>query len=337
MWGTFHPTGYPKRIATAFVGVALVSACIAALFLIDSFRSYSADTELLISPKSVQGAVETQAVRDSLRIIGSRRDFFLEASDEADMTGIAFEEIGSGAVRVIVTGENPIDARDAAIVVTRELFARIGKYYDIRDDIVVRSLGSPEVRTVIAHPLLWIVSSLLSGIAISIFFFICVLFLARLGFSLQRKGSSEHVRQATSLPERFRKAESEVPASASEAFVPKKVEQSFFSFEPSGMPPQADYAHFHRGPAPENLPIASDDAEPLPDFLAGMIDAKVSPSEEEPAENIVPTVPAAPTEIEPVVADTPPEIAASDREPTAEEYKRRLNELLSGKMPTEKR
>jgi hypothetical protein len=259
----------------------------------------------------------------------------LEVSDEADMTGITFEEIGVGAVRVIVTGENPIDARDAAIIVTRELFARIGKYYDIRDDIIVRSLGSPEAHAIIAHPLLWIISSLLSGVAISTIFFAFVLSLARLSFSLQRKGNSEYIKKATSLPERFRKAESETPASVSETFVPKKVEQSFFSFEPSGVPPQADYAHFHRGPAPENLPIALDDAEPLPDFLTGMMDAQM-PTEEAPAENITTTIPA-PAEIEPVVVDTPPEIAASDREPTAEEYKRRLNELLSGKMPTEKR
>ncbi len=333
-----HKNGYPKRLVTGFVFVALIGSFVSTLLLLDRFRSYEASLDMIVLPRSEQGAIEAPAVRDALMLLGGQKDFLYTVNETADTSVVDFAPTGQTSFQIRTVSDTPIDARDGAVATSQELFGLVGKYYDIRNDIAVRSIGSPEVRTVVAHPILLIGSGILSALIVACAFFLGILSLARIAFSVRGK---EMVASAESVFPVVREDmvpyEETPPVFSPEMFVPKKTETKFFSFEPSSISREKDYAHFNRGPAPANLPIAMDESEALPDFLfpekSTEVDAPVvSEVSNEPA----PLIPDSPVMESTMVDDAPMESLPVDREPTPEEYKRRLNELLSGKMPTGK-
>lgn len=313
-----------------FVFVAIIFSFVATLLLLDRFRSYEANLDMLVLSKSDQGAIEAPAVRDTLMLLGSQNDFLYTMNETADVSGVEFSLTGETSFRIRTVSDSPLDARDGAIAASQAFFALIGKYYDIRNDIDIRSIGIPETKAIVSHPILLIGAGMLSGIIVSIAFFIGILSFARLVFSA--RGKEREVSSITVFPaggEERTSHEEMSPVFSPDMFVPKKQESHFFSFEPSVSAREKDYAHFNRGPAPANLPIAMDDAEVLPDFLfptsaTEIGDGIVSEETMTPSEEL----------IVPQDMDTPMEEALPmDREPTEEEYKRRLNELLQGKMP----
>lgn len=330
MWSSAHNNGYPKRLVMGFVFVTIILCFVMTLLLLDRFRSHEASLDMIVLPRSEQGAIEALAVRDALILLGSQSDFLYTVNETADVSMVEFSRTGETSFRIRTLSDTPIDARDGAVAASQELFALVGKYYDIRNDISVRSIGSPQTRVVVAHPILLIASGILSACILSLAFFALILSLARIAFSVRRKEvniSSEPVFPVTR--EDMVPYEEAPPVFSPEMFVPKKTETKFFSFEPSSMSREKDYAHFNRGPAPANLPIAMDESESLPDFLLPV-------NTEETKESEVAVASSEPL-VEPISTDTPIEALPIDREPTPEEYKRRLNELLSGKIPTEKR
>lgn len=328
-----HNKGYPKRIIMGFVFVTIILSFVVNFLLLDRFRSYEATLDILVTSKSEKGAIEAPAVRDALILLGSQKDFLYTVNEAVTVKEIDFSRTGETTLQIRTVSDTPIDARDSAVGVSQELFGVIGKYYDIRNDIAVRSIGSPEMSGFLAHPIFLIGSGIIIALIVSLAFFRIILSLARIAFST--RGKSETASSGPVFPvarEEMASTEEIPPAFSPDMFVPKREESRFFSFEPSGAEREKDYAHFNRGPAPSNLPIAMDDSESLPDFLmpvrTGTMDGQVA--SEEPVEATAPIE-------EPLVLDTPIETLPTDHEPTPEEYKRRLNELLSGKMPTGKR
>lgn len=327
-----HNNGYPKRIIMGFVFVTIILCFVTNLLLLDRFRSYEATLDMLVTSKSERGAIEAPAVRDALMLLGSQGDFLYTVNETVDVSEVSFSRTGETSLQIRTVSDTPIDARDGAVATSQELFATIGKYYDIRNDIAIRSIGSPEMNGFVAHPILLIGSGIIFALIASTAFFGIILTLARLAFSLRRKEEGASPEPVFPVIKEERVLYEETPPVFSpEMFVPKKQESRFFSFEPSSTPlvsREKDYAHFNRGPAPANLPIAMDESEALPDFLSGMETEKKEAStvSEEP-EVVTPPIE------EPAMIETPIETLPIDREPTADEYKRRLNELLSGKMP----
>lgn len=315
-----------------FVGVAIILSFVATLLLLDRFRSHEATLDLLVLSKSEKGAIEAPAVRDALMLLASRSDFLYTVNEIADVSSLTVSPMGATSLRIHTISDTPLDARDSAIAASQELFASIGKYYDIRNDISVRSIGAPKTVAIIAHPILLSASGIVFALIGSIVFFAVVLAVARIAFSV--RGKEVNVAPSPVFPverEDVVTHEETPPVFSPDMFVPKK-QDAFFSFEPSSVPREKDYAHFNRGPAPSNLPIAMDDSESLPDFLLPAETEEVKQSEEK-------AVPSAsiPDLAEENSPDMPLETVSLDHEPTPEEYKRRLNELLSGRMPTEKK
>lgn len=322
--------GYPKRLTIGFISVALMASIVSTLLLIDHFRSYRAEIDMLVLSKSVQGAVETEAARDTLMLLLSTAEFPSTVNETTDVVRIESLSTGKTSFRISVISDTPVDARDGAIEVSRELFSSVGRYYDIRNNITVRSIGAPKVGGFIMYPVVLIVSGIASGILFTGAFFFIVLSLARMAFSFRKEEDmpvSEQVFFPKPRNENVSHESEEAPyVFSSDAFVPKKVDAKFFSFEPSGIEREKDYAHFNRGPAPMNLPVALDESEAIPEFVSLEDLSEGSTIELDTNEGLFP-------EIEPMIADTPIEALSIDREPTAEEYKKRLNDLLKGKMP----
>lgn len=320
--------GYPKRITLGFVCVALAASMVSGLLLVDSFRSYRASIDVLVISKSAEGALESEAARDALLLLGGTPSFFYDINETTEISRIEFSRTGKTSLRAEVISDTPIDARDGALRASRELFSLVGRYYDIRNNIGVRSIGAPRVDGFIAHPVLLIVSGLASGILFSGAFFSIILSLARMAFSARKKECAS-VSEQVFFPENDKadhEPEESSRAFSPDAFVPKKMDAKFFSFEPSGIEREKDYAHFNRGPAPMNLPVALDESEPIPEFLSLESISTGEKSDSDDGGDIFP-------EIEPMIDDAPADESPLEREPTAEEYKRRLNDLLQGKMP----
>jgi len=321
--------GYPKRITLGFVCVALAASMVSSLLLVDSFRSYRASIDMLVLSKSEEGALEAEAVRDTLLLLGGTADFFSDIDETIEISRIEFSRTGKTSLRAEVMSDTPLDARDGALKASQGLFSLVGRYYDIRNDIGVRSIGAPRVEGFIAHPVLLIVSGFASGILFSGAFFSIILALARMAFSVRKKEIAS-VSEQVFFPENDKEdhgAEESPRAFSPDAFVPKKMDAKFFSFEPSGIEREKDYAHFNRGPAPMNLPVALDESEPIPEFLSlESLSTEEEKSDSDDGGDIFP-------EIGPMIDDAPADESPLEREPTAEEYKRRLNDLLKGKMP----
>ena len=335
MWQPSNHIGYPKRLALGFVSVVLVSSFVSGLLLIDYFRSYRANIDLLIISKSIQGALEIETARDAAMLLGSTKGFSYLVNEEVTVSDIQFASTGKGSIALSVVADNPIDARDGAVFVSQELFANIGRYYDIRNNIDMRSIEAPRMKGIILHPVWLVLSGLISGILFAMVFFLILLSFARIAFSFQKKeiaAASEHVFSPQG-EKRSHEAEEIMPTFSLDAFVPKKVDAKFFSFESSGIEREKDYAHFNRGPAPTNLPVAIDESEALPDslFPEAMENTKedallYDEKNDERGALVLPD--------EPMIADASVETLPIDHEPTVEEYKKRLNDLLKGKMPT---
>ena len=336
MWPSAHNNGYPKRLVMGFVCIAIILSFVATLLLIDRFRSYEATLDMIVLSKSEQGAIEAPHARDALMLLGSQGDFLYTVNETADVSEIGLSATGATSFRIRAISDMPLDARDAAVAASQELFATIGKYYDLRSNIALRSIGSPKTAAIIDHPILLIASGVVSALIGSIIFFSFVLLIARIAFSISGKDIAES--PAFVFPtsgEDPASHEESPPVFSREMFVPKKQDSTFFSFEPSSVAREKDYAHFNRGPAPANLPIAMDETESLPDFLfpieTDKADETAVPKEEGGTNGEV-LVPESPVTKDP--DDMPMESSSDDREPTTEEYKRRLNELLQGKIPS---
>jgi hypothetical protein len=318
-----------------FVFVTIILSFVASLLLLDRFRSHEATLDLIVLSRSGKGAIEAPAVRDVLMLLASQDDFLYAVNDTAVVSSLTVSQTGATSFRIHAVSDTPLDARDGAVAASQELFTSIGKYYDIRSDISVRSIGSPKTRAVVVHPVLLIGSGIFFAVIISIAFFAILLLLVRIAFSV--RGREVNPSSAPVFPlagEDMIPYEEAPPVFSPEMFVPKKQENTFFSFEPSSVTREKGYAHFNRGPAPANLPIAMDELDALPDFLLPVktAGADMPVKSEISEEKTVPSVPASDI-AEPNSLDTPLEALSIDHEPTPEEYKRRLNELLSGKMP----
>lgn len=325
MWPLFIHKGYPKRVAAGFLFTAIVASVVCTLVFMDGFRSYRSEADMLVLSRSEQGALETEAARDTLILLGNLENFFLRVQGEAEVLRLMAAPTGKATFRLSVESENPLDARESVRVATQVLLGEASRYYDIRNTFDFRIINISRTKVVIEHPIMLIISGVVSGIALAAVFFMIILAVARFMFSF-RKGEEQLLMADISPSEKREKSEYGHAFSA-ETFIPKKVDAKFFSFDQNGER-EKDYAHFNRGPAPMNLPIAADEDEidALPDFLKPQ---KVELEKKE-MEDIEESFEMPEEEL---AEEMPVEAPAADREPSPEEYKKRLNDLLQGKMP----
>jgi hypothetical protein len=343
-----------SSLGRAFV-VALVFVTFAALlFWLDYFRSYSAEVTVLVVSKS--GITDTSSnVADNIAELTRTLSFYdrlLSDNDLIDDDTLGYapdkrkeywqnlvmitKQNGSGVLVIRAKSDTPETAKRIALQTAQTMFSVAGLYYNVKTDVDMRIVDGPFVSYVLQKPYLYFGTSLLTSFTLTALFFfllrtIPIFFVGKKGaqsnadtYSESEKMSLEELASRRAYPE-FGENES-VPWIDPKKFIPEKPQ--VLSFEASSQegdtiagiyPPVRNVKHAQ---APLNLPTA-DDAMNLP-----VADEVVSlPFEFE----------APPEELEPPVSQSlkgatllSSEAVESDHgEPTQEEYRRRLNELLA--------
>lgn len=310
----------PTSFKRAFVVTFIFTTLAAALFWLDFFRSYRGDVTVLIVSKTSKPA---QELTDNAAELAGMLSFYERVLQDNDLiddefTGYAPDERKnlwnnklsvrrdekSGILTLSVREDTPEKAARLAGQVAHTLFATMSFYYNAQTEIDLRIVDGPLVSYTLARPASYVFTSVFSGLFISLLFFGFLKVASKFSIRSKIEASKNLAR------EKFIQGAS-VPWIDPRKFMPEKpLNLPFGDFSASSMKqnesrtiPSPYVAH---APAPANLPVAP-------------VVEPEAPSDEEMKEPAVMFPPSEPVSAEPRLD-----------EPTAEEYKRRLNELLSG-------
>lgn len=348
---------FPASWGRAFAVTLFFVTLSAGLFWLDFFRSYNAEVTLLVvsRPGASQGSTDvagnlaglTQTLSFYDRVLAESNlidDAFLGYAPDKRKEGwndtVSVRKLDGGSILVVqAVGNTPEMARMLAVETVQTLFSTASFYYNVKTDIDIRIIDGPLLRYVLVKPLMFGVVSLLTGFSVTALFFL--LLNAIPGFIVGRKekisldeipakrgaSSEKYAVPEKAYPE-FAPGET-VPWIDPKKFIPAKP--TTLSFENAAQEAKKRASSVMRAPAPANLPVASsemdfpetDEAPPLPfefEAPAEEVEALFSSKQGEPL--------GFPVRGEHSIV---PNMEAPNRdEPTADEYKRRLNQLLSG-------
>lgn len=336
------------------------------LFWLDFFRGYQGEVTVLIITKP--GMAETsQAVTDNAIALTGTLTFYdrlLADNDLIDDTFFGYapdtrkalwqktvsvkRQAESGALVIRAQGETPEQAKRLAKQTTETLFAMMSFYYDVKQEVDMRIIDGPLVFYALDNWWLFSATSVLSGMALTgLFFWFLRVVPTMIGRRSQR--SLMAVKQGSETtkthPEFFPRESLIDPAK----FIPTKPESLSFehTLQPQSQSRQStSLKKTHpvtHAPAPANLPIAEGNAG------LAMMDAEdlsftFEDSSQASSLEVEPPIPSSAShslefpvrgehaiQTVPIVSDASPSVIAERlrAEPTVDEYKRRLNALLS--------
>ena len=370
------------------------------LFWLDGFRSYEAETQVLVIGKTA--TVNATEVANNLAILTRSLAFYdhvLADNDHIDdqFGGYAPDQrkalwnkkltvrrkSQSSILTLAIADATPENDQVFSKQAVQTLFTVAGFYYNVRTDIDLRIIDGPIVRTTIARPLMYVGASLGTGIVITVIFF----FLLRIApyFQFSRAKVSDTHMSDFSDSGTINKDEQAlysigetVPYIDPRKFIPSKPSALSFETSRSGSVGRPGNGHVSgtKAPAPANLPIADDADASLMEQTVPFDFGEIFPESEARTEQLVFPVRGEheimkqPRSSEKALGtatqDTNPLLAVSEEqsilneilfpektlepqvsnqdepqtetvtpvderaEPSADEYKRRLNELLAG-------
>lgn len=334
----------------AFI-VSLVFVTLASgLFWLDFFRSYRAEVTVLIVSKSETAAV-SQDVAGNVAELARTLSFHERVLADNDLIDDPFEGYapdkrktlwndlvsvkhldGSGTLVIQVRGDTPEQAKRLAQQTVQTLFSTAGFYYNVKTDIDMRIIDGPFASYVLASPFLFGGTSILTSLFVTTLFF--WLLNAAPGFIGGREKRAL-LRDASVVTEKaypeFALGET-VSWIDPKKFIPTKPSSLSFenSFQETKEAPLTQMPHVAHAPAPANLPIAPTETElPMVDEAELPFEFETPPEESEEMFSQDQGEPLGfPVRGEHAIE--PSLVAPKAGEPTSDEYKRRLNELLSG-------
>lgn len=353
---------FPASWTRTFVVALFFVTLSAGLFWLDFFRGYRAETTILVISRTgtsqdgaavgenLAGIMQTlsfydRVLADNNFIDDTFSGYAPDKRKQAWNDTVSVKRPDDGSVLTLsATGDTSEEAAVLAKQTAQTLFSVASLYYNVKTDVDIRIIDGPLLSSVLVSPLLFGVASLVTGFLITTLFF---LFLNAIPEYIMRRkknllSDESVVRQNISLekyvapekayPEFF--PDETIPWIDPKKFIPAKP--TTLSFE--SVAEQAKKNTLH-APAPANLPVASSEMD-LP-----VADEVFLPFEFE-APTVDPEVPFSSQQGDPLgfpirgehsimaSMETPSQgesASTIDRgEPTTDEYKRRLNELLSG-------
>jgi hypothetical protein len=325
-----------------FILTAFFAAFTASVILADSFRDHEAEMSVLVIPKNqVSADTLPEIVSNMERIAGTdafRSAFFGALSEKSGayeglsasarwkvaekMVSVRQEDAGSTIV-VRTFSDDADDARTGVRQATLALFGSVGRYYNLKEDIDLRVIDGPTVSTRIANPFLFAVASAGLGAVVASAFFLMLFGLpGALSFF-------ERSRRSVGTPLRTKVFEPEMPTSPflRDAVETDRETAAAVIAEHENVFPESPVregvAHGKKSSAPPNLPSLSEEEERfLREFsFEGSLERE---EDEEVKEAIVAEGNMS------IRTEAATEPVSDGCEPTEEEYKRRLNELLRG-------
>jgi len=354
----FHQSSFGRAFIVTLFFVTLASG----LFWLDFFRSYETEVSVLMVSHVNKGE-NSASISSNMAELVSTLSFYnrlIENSDTLDdefapytpdqrkakwNSIVSVSKKGESGVMVIhAKGETSEQSKTLAEETARTLFSVAGLYYNIETDIDMRVIDGPLVSYTLGHPWLYMLVVLLSSIGLtSLFFFFLKTVPAFLDLKKEKKAFPDFFtpqQTHTAEKENYFAYESynaeETPFIDPKKFVPEKPETLIFMQEiPEVKSEKSALTHTKHASAPVNLPIASDEMDlPFADesSLPFTFETRVEEDYTEESNLVVPVETL--RESAPEAVSTPMPASEEKKEipvtePTVEEYKRRLNELLS--------
>lgn len=342
----------PKRMFGSkgryFILTAFFAAFTSLVMLADSFRAYESEVSVLVLPKNEISAASLRNIVENMEHIagtdvfrsaffdalsektGAFDDLSASARDEAmeGMVSVSAEEKGS-VVLIRAVADDADDAKMIGRQAAITLLGSIGQYYNLKEEVDLRVTNGPTVSARIMNPILFAFSGIALGAATASAFFLVLFGLP--GIISFFEGRRRIVRGALDT----KVFEPEMPASPflrdtveadrEEAVAVIAERDGTVSGDSKPVVPTV-VTHERKSSAPSNLPaLSEEEAAFLREFsFEGSLE------QEEAAEMKTALAAEGDLSIRPEAVSSEGSVPSSDREPTEEEYKRRLNELLRG-------
>ena len=353
---------FKRAFVVAFVFVAFASG----LFWLDFFRGYHADVTVLIiaqpgmpetSEDVAENAVElTQTLAFYERVLADNdlidddvEGYAPDARKTEWHKKVSVKRQGeSGVLLIRAQGDTPEQAKRLAKQTAQTLFTVAGFYYDVKTEIDMRIIDGPLAAYALDRPFLFVMTSILSGLMLTgVFFSLLQVVPAIFSRRARRITAGERAPVVERAHPEFAVGEA-VPWIDPKKFIPSRPQAlSFENMLQHTIRPVSTEEHpsvtVAHAPAPVNLPtVENEKTLPMMVDEADLPFTFEHPTEERSQEPTVEKKQDSPLDfpvrgehaIEPlpiVSSATPSVLADRERgEPTVEEYKRRLNALLSG-------
>lgn len=332
----------------AFIVTVIFVTLASGLFWLDFFRSYSTEVTVLVVSHS--SAIEnSSSVADNMAELTKTLSFYnrlLTENDSIDDSFIGYapdkrkenwnnvvsvtKQNGSGVLIIRANGDTPEKSRQLAMQTAQTMFSVAGLYYNVKTDVDMRIVDGPLVSYTLERPFSYVGIIFLTSFSLTSLFF----FLLRRVPELFGKRNTETFVSNTAflkengffdeLDERHAYPDFNANDYASwidpKKFIPEKPQA--LSFERPAQEETQRVPRVKHASAPANLPVASDEMNlPVADEASLPFTFETAPEEIEisEAESF--------EEITPVIEEI---FSTPNRgEPTQEDYKRRLNELLA--------
>lgn len=353
-----------RSFVVAFVFVTFASG----LFWLDFFRGYQGELVVLIVAQPGMSEASDDVAENMMELTRTLT-FYDRVLADNDLIDDAFSGYApdarkakwqsivsverqreSGVLVIRAEGDTPEEAKRLARQTAETLFTVAGFYYDVKKEIDMRIVDGPLASYALDDAFLFAGTSVFSGLALTgIFFWLLRIVPGFFGRQARRplfpsnNVSDKKAPVVESIHPEFA-AGATVPWIDPKKFVPAKPEKLAFenmfqhTIQPVSMTEARPVTY---APAPINLPTADDETMAAMDDGSDPSFVFEEPSEESSEEKTA-NQQAVPRDFPvrgehaiqtvPVVSDASPSVLA-DREraePTVDEYKRRLNALLSG-------
>lgn len=265
---------------------------------------------------------------------------------------------GGSVLGVRAVGNTPEEATLLAAQTAQTLFSVAGLYYNVKTDIDLRIIDGPLLRYVLVKPFLFGGVSLLSGFFVTALFFFLLNAIPGFIVGRKREFSLDEILDEHALAEKYAVPEKAYPEFSLGETVPWIDPRKFIPAKPKTLSFENMVQEVEkrtssggmRAPAPVNLPTAPSDME-LPVMDEAELPFEFETPVEEPeaffssiqgeplgfpvrGEHSIAPNTETPDQDESISSERergePASAKLQSGEPTADEYKRRLNELLSG-------
>lgn len=321
-----------KIFSPYFFVIAIIISAVLFLLLLDNFKKYQSEISILVIPKSEKAAADSEHIVENLKILPTTLSFYEKLIRDNDNLKDNFTNLSgkqkkkmwnddlkvkreekSSVITITIIKDDPEEARLISKAATANLLNIAGFYYDIKRDIDIRIIEGPIIHSFFNNWFLIILSSIVAGMIVS--FLINFVFYLSSSY-LKKKRREAKLRFKDTISEKSSRIKEESRKSFEEKIVPEKsISVSKKTEGKKDIQHPISQVSSKKASAPENLPFVDEEY-----FRNNIIRANGS------------NAPKTMLEETPSKQKEEKKEAELQREPTQEEFKKRLNQLLRGDL-----
>ncbi|MDO8529518.1 MAG: hypothetical protein Q7S18_02515 [bacterium] len=316
-----------------FSAIALILSVIAFLFIFNLSKNYTSKISIIFIPRNEKTALMSEQILGNIIAIPKQSSFLAQNNQNATADSFKIEREGtSSIINIKLKRKTPEEAKTVSEATVSALFNTLSHYYDIKNDVDFRIIDGPTVSPTAGNlPLIILISVLLGTIASIIINFI--------SYSVSKFFEAKQEEASTGF--KWSVLEKKPVASVMPMPKPKEIPQTQEKPAPQEKPtPEKKETKteeykvlqsvvitpIKKSSAPGNLSFIDEEY-----FRTVIIkQPKKESVEKEPA---IEKISALEIPKENELTETPAkETPNPQREPTQEELKKRLNQLLRGEL-----